>query len=312
MAQIKTKLIKGNNIKSILYLGTNSVVSESQYFVYNDTGLGIGVNSPTYKLDILGTSSTGLVRITQTSSGKTLIIEKDTTTSTSPTGLTNLGLEINVSGRINDNNYVGVFNDGSQGVDKVLTCVDGTGLARWSSPTPGVTGATGNGSLLSITELTANTLVTHTVPSGSNFTAINLNSDSTNRFAKITFTAPQSGNVALDMTFDMTIVNSGAVQMIGIHSSSASTTTPNGGWYRINADNDSFSGQFYAYFRLSGLTPSQSYSYYFMGVSDFSGNTIRASKQQNTSYVATSDFPAPLRITAVDLGNVSITTNPSS
>lgn len=166
--------------------------------------------------------------------------------------------------------------------------------------------------ILAITEISNSTMVYHTVPTGSNFTAINLNSDATNRYAKITFTAPSNGKVLLSMLFDMTVVNSAAVQMIGIHSSSTSTTTPDGGWYRVNADNDATSGQFYAEFVLTGLTPSSSYTYYFMGVCNFSSNTIRASKQQTGAYSSGSDLPAPLRITATDLGSVSITSNPSS
>lgn len=166
--------------------------------------------------------------------------------------------------------------------------------------------------ILAITELSNSTMVYHTVPTGSNFTVINLNSDSTNRYAKITFTAPSSGKVLLSMLFDMTVVNNAAVQMIGIHSSSTSTTTPDGGWYRVNADNDATNGQFYAEFILTGLTPSNSYTYYFMGVCNYSSNTIRASQQQTGAYSSGSDLPAPLRITAMDIGGVTINSNPSS
>ena len=166
--------------------------------------------------------------------------------------------------------------------------------------------------LIALTEISASSLVTHTIPTGTNFTAINLNSDATNRYAKITFTAPASGKVSIEMLFDMTIVNSAAVQMIGIHSTSTSTPTPDGGWYRVNADNDTTSGQFYAQFIKTGLTPGNSYTYYFMGVCDFSGNTIRASRQQTGAYSAGSDLPNALKIFAYDLGNVTINTNPSS
>ena len=175
-----------------------------------------------------------------------------------------------------------------------------------------IEGFSSAGSILAITEISNSTMVYHTVPTGSNFTAINLNSDATNRYAKITFTAPSSGKVLLSMLFDMIIVNTASVQMIGIHSSSTSTTTPDGGWYRVNADNDATSGQFYAEFVLTGLTPSSSYTYYFMGVCNYSSNKIRASQQQTGAYSSGSDLPAPLRITATDLGSVSITSNPSS
>jgi hypothetical protein len=165
--------------------------------------------------------------------------------------------------------------------------------------------------IIAITELTSSALVTHTVGT-TNFTAINLNSDATNRYAKTTFVAPQSGRVQINMEFDMTIVNSAAVQMIGLHNTSSATSTPSEGWYRVNADNDSTSGQFYAKFIKTGLTPGTTYNYYFMGVCDFSGNTIRISRIQTGSYVASSDLPSPLRIYVYDLGSALITSNPSS
>jgi len=165
--------------------------------------------------------------------------------------------------------------------------------------------------IIAITELTSSTLVTHTVGT-TNFTAINLNSDGTNRFAKASFIAPLSGRVEISMEFDMTIVNSSAVQMVGLHNTSSATSTPSEGWYRVNADNDSTSGQFYAKFIETGLTPGTAYNYYFMGVCDFSGNTIRTSRIQTGAYAASSDLPSPLRIYVYDLGSALISTNPSS
>ena len=171
--------------------------------------------------------------------------------------------------------------------------------------------------LIGFTELTSSAaaLVSFTVGTGS-LTAINLNTDTINRLAKISFVAPQYGNVSVEMEFDMIIFNSSTVLFVGLHNSSTSTTTPNKGCYRINADNDSAgttSGMstFYARFILTGLTPGQTYNYYFMAAANFSGCIIRASKQQ-ASYVSGSDHPAPLRIFAYDLGNITVTSNPSS
>jgi len=165
--------------------------------------------------------------------------------------------------------------------------------------------------LVAITQLTASTLVTDTIGT-TTFDVINLNSDGTNRFAKTTFVAPTSGNVLIDMTFDMVISNSAAVQMIGLNSTTGSTSTPSDGWYRINADNDATSGQFYAKFIKTGLTPGVTYTYYFMGVCNFSSNTIRTSSVQTGAYSSGSDLPSPLTIMVYDLGGVTITTNPSS
>lgn len=171
--------------------------------------------------------------------------------------------------------------------------------------------------LIGFTELTSASaaLVSFTVGTGS-LTAINLNSDTINRYAKISFVAPQYGNVSVEMEFDMIIFNSSTVLFVGLHNSSTATTAPNKGCYRINADNDSAgttSGMstFYARFVLTGLTPGQTYHYYFMAAANYSGCIIRASKQQ-ASYVSGSDHPAPLRIFAYDLGNITVTSNPSS
>jgi len=165
--------------------------------------------------------------------------------------------------------------------------------------------------LIAMTELTASTLVTHTIGT-TNFTAINLNSDATNRLAKITFTAPSSGKVSIEMLFDMLISNSAAVQMIGLNTTTGATSTPSEGWYRINADNDATSGQFYAQFIKTNLTPGNSYTYYFMGVCNFSSNLVRISSIQTGAYSAGSDLPAPLRIMVYDVGDVTIVSNPSS
>ena len=171
--------------------------------------------------------------------------------------------------------------------------------------------------LIGFTELTSSTnaLVSYTIGTG-NLAAINLNSDTINRYAKISFVAPQYGKVSIEMEFDMIIFNSSTVLFVGLHNSTTATTSPNKGCYRINADNDSAgttSGMstFYARFVLTGLTPGQTYHYYFMAAANFSGCIIRASKQQ-ASYVSGSDHPAPLRIFAYDLGNITVNSNPAS
>jgi len=166
-------------------------------------------------------------------------------------------------------------------------------------------------SLISLTQLTASTLVTHTVDN-TNFTAINLNSDGTSRLAKTTFVAPPSGKVLIEMTFDMTIVNSAAVQLIGLNTTTGATSTPSDGWYRVNGDNDSSSGQFYAKFIKTNLTPGNTYNYYFMGVCNFTNNQIRISNFQSGAYVASSDLPSPLFISVYDLGSTTISINPNN
>jgi hypothetical protein len=169
-----------------------------------------------------------------------------------------------------------------------------------------------NGKILAITVLTASTLATHTVASSTDFTVINCNSDATNRYAKTTFTAPSSGVVEIIFEADIIFTNSAAVQMIGLHSTTASTTTPDKGWFRINGDADGSSASYRASFILSGLTPSTIYSYYVMTVCNFSGNIVRCGSRQTGAYVAGADRPSPLRIYVRDIGTTTITTNPSS
>ena len=169
-----------------------------------------------------------------------------------------------------------------------------------------------NGKLLAMTELTASTLATFTVPSSTVFAAINCNSDATNRYAKITFTAPSSGIVEIIFESDIVFDNSAAVQMIGLNTTSTSTTTPNAGWFRINGDADSSSASYRASFIINSLTPGTSYTYYVMGVCNFSGNLVRCGSLQTGAYVDGADRPSPLRVYARDIGTTVITTNPSS
>jgi hypothetical protein len=169
-----------------------------------------------------------------------------------------------------------------------------------------------NGKLLAMTELTASTLATFTVPSSTVFAAINCNSDATNRYAKVTFTAPSSGIVEIIFEADIVFVNSAAVQMIGLSTGSASTTTPSNGWFRINGDADASSATYRAVFNINALTPGTVYSYYVMAVCDFSGNLVRCGSRQTGAYVAGADRPSPLRVYARDMGTTVITTNPSS
>ena len=173
-------------------------------------------------------------------------------------------------------------------------------------------GGINNGKLLAITELTASTLATHTVASSTVFTAINCNSDATNRYAKITFTAPTSGIVEIIFDADILFSNSAAVQMVGLNTTTGSTTTPDNGWFRINGDSDASSATYRADFIINGLTPGTIYSYYVMSVCNFSGNLIRCGSRQTGAYVSGADRPSPLRIYVRDLDTTVITTNPSS
>jgi hypothetical protein len=267
----------------------------------NSTVLGnLNVTGGTQSI-FSGNSSVELVRITQTGAGDAFVVEDSVNVDSShfvitASGDTAIGLtqplggaKLTVSGNTN------VFGD----LSGTTLYGDGSNITNIANK------------LIAMTELTASTLVTHTMGT-TNFTAFNLNSDATNRLAKITFTAPSSGKVSIEMLFDMLISNSAAVQMIGLNTTTGATSTPSEGWYRINADNDATSGQFYAQFVKTNLTPGNSYTYYFMGVCNFSGNQVRISSIQTGAYSAGSDLPAPLRIMVYDLDNVVITTNPSS
>jgi len=175
----------------------------------------------------------------------------------------------------------------------------------------GITPGAGGSTLIAMTELSAAALVTHTVVTSLTATAINLNSDGTNRFAKVVFIAPSSCKVSVKMYFDAILTNSATNLRIGLHNASTSTTTPTNGWFRVNGDDDASSNGYTAEFILTGLTAGTSYTRYFVAASDFSATLIRASRAQ-TGVFAVSDLPQPLRIKVEDLGSISILANPSS
>jgi len=223
-----------------------------------------------------GNSSTELVRITQTGSGDAFVVEDSTNVDSSH-------FVINASGdtAIGLTQPLGGAKLTVSGNTNVFGNLSGTTLYGDGNNITNIPNR-----LIAMTELTASTLVT--------------------------FIAPSSGNVSIEMLFDMLISNSAAVQMIGLNTTTGATSTPSEGWYRINADNDATSGQFYAQFVKTNLTPGNSYTYYFMGVCNFSGNQVRISSIQLGAYSAGSDLPSPLRIMVYDLGGVSIVSNPNS
>ena len=172
-------------------------------------------------------------------------------------------------------------------------------------------GIAGGSTLIAMTELKATALVSHTVVVSLTATAINLNSDGTNRFAKVVFVAPTSGQVSVKMEFDAILTNSATNLRVGLHNSSIATTTPTNGWFRVNGDDDASSNGYTAEFILTGLTVGTIYTRYFIACSDFSTTLIRASTQQVGAFTV-SDLPQPLRIKVEDLGSITILSNPSS
>jgi len=169
----------------------------------------------------------------------------------------------------------------------------------------------GSSALIAMTELRATTLVTHTVVTSLTATAINLNSDGTNRFAKVVFIAPESGKVSIKMYFDAILTNSATNLRIGLHNLSTSTTTPTNGWFRVNGDDDGASNGYSAEFILTGLTAGNTHTRYFVACSDFASAFIRASSQQ-AGVFSVSDLPQSLKIKVEDLGSITILSNPNS
>ena len=176
----------------------------------------------------------------------------------------------------------------------------------------GAAGASGTAAILARTVITHTSMVTSAVGTATTLGAMNFNSDGTNRYAKVTFTAPSSGNVVVRIEFDAAIVNSAAVMVVGLHDSSASTSTPVDGCYRVNADNDDGSGIFWVQFVLTGLTPGNTYTRYFLVGSDFSSSTIRAGQYWTTYTKGTGTQVGPVNIWAYDFGAPQTTTNPAS
>jgi hypothetical protein len=303
-----------NNTDSLIVGGTEA----APVITVSGSNVGIGTTTPSEKLVVngnaiitgsitvtggtqslfSGNSSVEMVKIIQAGSGDAFVVQDQANGDPSH-------FVINASG----NTAIGLT--APIGNDKLTVSGNTTVYGTLSATT--YTGAgINNGKILAITELTASTLATHTVASSSVFTVINCNSDATNRYAKTTFTAPSSGIVEITVNADIIFLNSSAVQMIGLHSTTASTTTPDKGWFRINGDADGSSASYSASFILSGLTPSTIYSYYVMTVCDFSGNIVRCGSRQTGAYVSSADRPSPLRIYVRDIGTTTITTNPSS
>lgn len=174
----------------------------------------------------------------------------------------------------------------------------------------GPMGPSGKNGILSITKLTSSDLTTFTIPTGSSFYPININSDSTNRFAKTVFTAPSGGSVLLEIQFNLTIVTNETRIQIGISQNSTQKSNPEM-WCTLNGEDDYSSSQYTSRFILTDLTPNQQYTYYFMTTADISGAQIRCKNYTSSSYSNT-DQVSPLLIFAYDLGDSQLLSNPSN
>ena len=299
---INAEKIQGNlaimSVSATTYLGLPIDVTITGGTYNAGTAIFTNNTGGTFSVSGFGSGGGGGSFTGGTVNGPTNFTNGLTATTISATTYLNLPIDIILTG--------GTYSSGTT----TATFTNNTGGTFSVSGFSSSNGA-GSSALIAMTELRATTLVTHTVVTSLTATAINLNSDGTNRFAKVVFIAPESGKVSIKMDFDAILTNSATNLRIGLHNLSTSTTTPTNGWFRVNGDDDGASNGYSAEFILTGLTAGNTHTRYFVACSDFASAFIRASSQQ-AGVFSVSDLPQSLKIKVEDLGSITILSNPNS
>ncbi len=197
---------------------------------------------------------------------------------------------------------------------KVLTA-DANGNGTWQTASGGSAGQ----NLLAITSITGSggSQVSHDIKvysntTSNNFSAINFNSDETERYAKIVFTPTGTVAKVVFRALGEDVGGTGEA-WLGLHSSSSQTASPAYGWFLINKDAES--GEYEhitAEWLLTGLTANQQITAYVMGISSSPGSTFYARELNTGAWNSTSDTTAfPVTVEAYDV-SATVTSNPSS
>ena len=131
--------------------------------------------------------------------------------------------------------------------------------------------------------------------------------------AKITFIAPRSGNVRVVMRTYLQDSGTNSESFIGLHNSFQDTTNPSEGWYQIAKDAERHEHDLENIeFLLEGLTPGTSYTYYYVAITTHPTNEAALLAGRNSSNNWSNiDLAKPTTITAYDIGDANITTNPT-
>ena len=131
--------------------------------------------------------------------------------------------------------------------------------------------------------------------------------------SKITFTAPENGNVRVVMRTYFQDAGVNSESFVGLHNAFEDTTNPSEGWYQIVKESEKNEHDLENIeFLLEGLTPGQSYTYYFVAITTHPNNEVAflAGRTSSNNW-SNIDLAKPTTITAYDMGNVSIVTNPT-
>lgn len=131
--------------------------------------------------------------------------------------------------------------------------------------------------------------------------------------AKITFTAPENGNVRVVMRTYFQDAGANSESFVGLHNAFEDTTSPSEGWYQIVKESEKNEHDLENIeFLLEGLTPGQSYTYYFVAITTHPTDEVAflAGRTSSNNW-SNIDLAKPTTITAYDMGDVSIVTNPT-
>jgi len=130
--------------------------------------------------------------------------------------------------------------------------------------------------------------------------------------AKISFTAPENGNVRVVMRTYIQDGGGTSESFVGLHDAFEDTKSPSEGWYQIVKESEKNEHDLENIeFLLEGLTPGQSYTYYFVAVTTQSSGVAFLAGRTSSSDWSNIDLAKPTTITAYDMGDVSIVTNPT-
>ena len=130
--------------------------------------------------------------------------------------------------------------------------------------------------------------------------------------AKISFTAPESGNVRVVMRTYLQDGGGNSESFVGLHNVFEDTKSPSKGWYQIVKESEKNEHDLENIeFLLEGLTPGQSYDYYFVAVTTQSSGVSFLAGRTSSNDWSNIDLAKPTTITAYDMGDVSIVTNPT-
>jgi hypothetical protein len=130
--------------------------------------------------------------------------------------------------------------------------------------------------------------------------------------AKITFIAPENGNVRVVMRTYLQDGGGNSESYVGLHNAFEDTQKPSEGWYQIVKESEKNEHDLENIeFLIEGLTPNQSYNYYFVAVTTQSSGVSFLVGRKSPNDWSNNDLAKPTTITVYDMGNVEIITNPS-